>query len=1201
MRHSSLGLAVLALALGFVITCANPAHADNLYASIRGTATDPSGALVSGVKMTATNIATGISYTTTTDQSGAFSFLQLPIGNYTVKGEMTGFKTFQTTGIHLDLNQVYGLNAKMELGTVSEEVIVEANPVQVESASMQLGTTVTGGQIVDLPLNGRNWTQLQQLEPGVVGRSDRFGDATNGGYSGNGAQTQQNSFLINGTDSNDVTLNTALLVPSPDAIGEFRLVTNTLNPEYGRNSGTVINAVIKNGTNQFHGSGFEFYRDAFMDAKSWFRLQASPFHQNQFGGTIGGPIVKNHAFFFFSYQGLRQRAPETDIGPISVPTVFTQAQRGGDFSATSSFNGVPGAGTGGGPLNPKVSPVPLFGDSASPCPASGGTPCAAGTPYGQFFDATNTLVSNGLFSTGVIPSSDLNALSLKLMNQFVPPPNGAGNTFLFNPITQNSDDQYLYRLDEKIREQDSIWFYGLWETNPNTDTLPFTGATLPGFAEQATRHYQQYTAAWTHTFNPTTLNEARFGYTRFNFAAVLPVNPINPTSYGFTGITPQNTSLASLPLMTVAGLFNLGFSNNGPQPRIQNVYQVVDNFSKVWGHHTLKAGFNMDRLEINNPFFNNLGGNFTFGGGGLFSTGVPGADFLLGFPDSYIQGSGSLEVGRGREYYSYFQDQWQVKKNLTLTLGVGWDIETPWVNEYKNNEIMAAFRPGQQSTVFPSMPVGFVYPGDKGINKYGGMNIHYTNFAPRAGFAWSPGTSGNWAVRGGVGLYYNRTESELTLQSLTNPPFALTTNGAGQISSPGFATPFNTANPQNIAASAFTTAVPAGTIANPFPFTPPAPGSSFNRAIFAPIGLGMTTYDPRLTSPRSTNYNLTVERQLSKSTILSVGYVGNIGRHEVGAALLNLAGQAPGVNPAAAAAGCTTGFALTSCVAPGAPGSPPFNPLALYGHPGFITTEFNSNYNSLQVQLNRHFSNGLQVLAAYTYSRYFDYTSNLENSGFNFPGINTFDVKHMYGPSANDAPQRFVVSYKYTLPFYKLGHHWKRVTDDWNVVGIYTLQHGLPVAVFDFSSTSLTCDLAVSFFACPDRANRTGAPLAIHDPRNYTIGTGTNYWFNPAAFSVPAPGTGIGNANRNPLYGPGLNYGDIALEKEIPIDESRRIELRLETFNTFNHANFQNPTTPGFNSEDVSEPASFGRIFGVQQISTNGDGRVLQLGVKFYF
>jgi len=1186
------------LLLVFTLVCSIPASADNLYASIRGTVTDQTGAVVAGVKLTATNTATGLSYTDVSSKDGNFGFLQLPIGDYKIKAELTGFKAYQAAGIHVDLNQVYNLAVKLAVGAVSEQIIVEANPVQVEQTDMQLGATVSAQTIVDMPLNGRNWTQLQQLEPGVVGTSDRFGGA-GGAYSGNGAETQQNSFLINGNDSNDAALNTVLVVPSPDSIGEFRMVTNTLNPEFGRNSGTIINAAIKNGTNAFHGDGFEFYRDTFLDAGAWFEPKPTQFHRNDFGGTIGGPIIKNHAFFFFSYENIRQREPI----PYSVPTVLSPAERTGDFSVDA------------GGFSAKQIPFAMYGDALSGCPVSGGVKCDPLNP-------NNTYAS--LFSTGKIPLVDSSGnpidgdpLALKLMNQFIPLPNAAANTYQFNPVEKATSAQYIYRIDEKVGERDALWFYGLYQTAPNTQALPFVGANLPGFSEQNFAHTQQYAVSWSHTFSPTTLNEFRVGYTRFNFSAVNPVDPLNPTQYGFVGITPQNTALASIPVMNVGSFFDIGFSSDGPQPRIQNTYNLVDNFSKVWGHHTMKAGISVDRLQINNPFYNSIAGTYTFNGGGLNSTTIPEADFLLGIPDSYAQGSGSIISAHGEEVYAYAQDQWQVRPNLTITYGVGWDLEKPWTNSYGGGKIMAAFRQGQQSTVFPFMPPGFVYPGDSGINQYGGMSVHYDQFAPRLGFAWSPGSNRNWSIHGGIGLYYNRTEEELALQTLTNPPLALTSTGATtKCGSPGFANPFlgvgNSVTPCNGLANGN----------NPFPYTPPKPGSvsgcppnqclpnGLPLSVFYPIGFGMNTEDSKFTAPRSTNYNLTIERQLSKSTILSVGYVGNIGRHEEGAFNLNNSGQYPGTNTAAAvyvapgATGptCPSGLFLagSGCPAAGTPGGPALN-LTEYGMTGVQATGYNSNYNSLQVVLNKHFSDGLQVLAAYTWSRYFDDTSSLENSSFNFPGINPFDPKLNYAPSANDAPQRFVVSYTYTLPFFKLTHRWKRVTDDWNIAGIYTLQHGLPEAVLDLWAPSITCDAnGYAFYACPDVATRTGAPLSIGNPRNYSIGGAPNYWFNPAAFGMAAAGT-LGNASRNPLYGPGLNYGDTALEKNIHIDESRYLQLRLETFNTFNHANFANPENFGSSSDASFLSSNFGRIFGVKTISTNGDGRVLQLAAKFYF
>jgi hypothetical protein len=1177
MKQHGFGLLAFFLALGLVcgmVVWTIPAHADNLYASIRGTVVDPSGAVVPDAKLTATNIATGLRYSTTSSKDGLFAFLQLPIGDYSVKVEKSGFKAFTEAHIHLDLDQIFNLRATMELGVVSDTVTVEANSAQVETTSMQLGTTVTGKQIDQLPLNGRNWTQLMQLQPGVQGASDRFGSSGNGGgFSASGAETQQNSFLINGTDSNDAALNTPLVIPSPDAIGEFDLVSSTLNPEYGRNSGAIVNAAIKNGTNQFHGDVFEFYRDTFLDAIPWFpatNLQGQRvnplFHQNQYGGTVGGPIVKDHAFFFFSYQGRRAVTPQPaglvdNFGGLNYgqdqPIVFTQAERGGDFSAA------------GGSFSSNPIPFPMFGDSASSCPVSGGVMCPA--------NGTNNYAT--LFSTGVIPTLDLNPLSTKLLKQYVPLPNGPGNAYDFSPLEIAKRDQYLGRLDERLSSNDSIWFYGLYNTQVTNDDLAFGGSNLPGFGGANPSKTYEYTAAWNHTFSATMLNEARFAYLRFHYNDVVPLSTQSASAYGFTGISStQASAFAQLPVMYVSGLFSLGFSAYGPQPRVQNTYQVVDNLSKVWGHHTFKAGFNMDRLEVNNPYYNDLNGLYQFFGAGSFSTGNPGTDFLLGIPDEYSQGSGAIIRARGREYYSYAQDQWQVKPNLTLTLGAGWDVETPFKNLYANGEILGAFHPGQQSTVFPTAPVGIVFPGDKGVGPYGDASVHYDDFAPRLGFAWSPGGSQKWSIRGGIGLYFNRSSSEATLQTLTNVPFSTISIGAGTIGSPGFANPYSTVNPAAVGAFA------SGTTNNPFPFTAPAAGSSPNFAQFEPIGVNDVFYDPHLTSPRSTNFNLNFQYQVSKSTVATIAYVGTIGRHLEGAYNMNPAGQASG-NPAAVAEGATNDFNLPVL----APDTYQYNPN-VYGGIGVYASGWNSNYNSLQAQINRHFSNGLQFQAAYTWSRYFDYTSSLENSAFNNPGFNALNFARNYGPSANDAPQRLVVNYVYTLPFYKYGHHFKRLTDDWNLSGIGTFQHGFPVAVFQTAFNDLQGSPSQQFFASPDFANATGAPLNInHNPRNNP----TQQWVNPAAFAVPAVGT-QGTANRDPFYGPGLNFWDMALEKSIHFTESMYFQLRLETFNTFNHANFGPPVN------NVASGA-FGEINTVQQISTNGAGRVVQLGGKFYF
>ena len=364
------GLCLIAIvALLFSLLAVQPAKADNLYAGIRGRALDPAGALVPEAKITATNVGTGIVYSGVTDKDGNFNFQQLPIGDYKVSAEKQGFRAFVVTGIHLDLNQVYQLDIRLEVGTITQEVMIVANAVQVETATTQLGVVVDANQIVNMPLLGRNWVNLMQMEPGVVAASDGRGN-----YATNGSESQQNSFLIDGTDTNDLPLNTPLIVPSPDALSEFRMVTATINPEYGRNSGAVLNAAIKSGTNSFHGDAFEFYRDPFLNTRNFFSLVPAVFHQNLFGGTIGGPVWKKHTFFFFSYQGNRRRAPQAG----GTATVYDASQLSpSNLSAGATFSPTNPNDLSGLSSSTALSPFALTGSDGNLYPA--------GTAYSTIF------------------------------------------------------------------------------------------------------------------------------------------------------------------------------------------------------------------------------------------------------------------------------------------------------------------------------------------------------------------------------------------------------------------------------------------------------------------------------------------------------------------------------------------------------------------------------------------------------------------------------------------------------------------------------------------------------------------------------------------------------------------------------------------------------------------------------------------------
>jgi hypothetical protein len=1175
--------------LGFLCsTMCLSVHGDELYARIRGVVTDQTGASVAGATVITTNTATGISRTLTTATDGNYEFLALPIGPYTVVIEKSSFKKFAATGITLAVNQIYVLNATLEVGQVSAEVTVMAAPAQVESTSMQLGIVITGQQIVDAPLAGRNFVDLQATEPGVVGSgSDRFGPDSNGtNFSTNGSQSQQNSYLINGVDSADIALNTINVVPSLDAIAEFQLVTSTINPEFGRNSGAILNALIKSGTNGFHGDAFEFFRDTSLNGRSFFQKKPSIFHQNDFGGTIGGPVWKNHTFFFFSYEGRRFSRPQ--LGYV-LPTVGTTAQQNGDFSASSVLLSA----------SANSSPIPLFGDSASPCPVSSGTPCAAQTPYAK------------LFSTNVIPSADFNTVSANLTKTYLPAPNFTGNQFTFNPVEAGKEDQYLFRIDHTFNAHDTIWEYSLFESDPLSDTLPFQpifNGQLPGFAQTQQQHTKEYSASWLHTFTGTTLNEFRAGFQRLNFVAVQPQTPILPSKLGFTGINPQNTAQPSVPTIAVAGAdvtFAMGFSDFGPQPRVDQVYEVGDNFSHLYKNHTLKFGFEGRRFEVRNPFYAQNNGQFAFNGAGPLSTGNPMADFLLGFPDGYTQGSGNIINARAYEYYSYAQDQWKVRPNLTITFGTGWDIETPMTNFTNHKLAINCFTANQPSTVFPTAPTGLLFPGDKGCSA-SGYHTHYYDFAPRVGFAWTPhlgriSGAGKLSIRGGFGIYYNRSEEELTLQVLTDPPFAITDFGIGDVGgAPSFIAPFTDARciTQTGAPISSPFCSASGSIPNKYPFSAPKPGTAVDFTFFEPFGLA--TMDPNFRSPYAENFNLTVERELPGQTILSIAYVGALGHH-----LETWFERNPG-----APGGCANNAACASS---------PFNAFKfpqffrynslIFGSIGTIASMNNSNYNSLQISANKHLSHGLIFLASYTYSHSLDWSSSFEDQAFGPLGTDPFNFKRFYGNSSFDDRHRLAFSSSYDLP--KLpgtANHAlvDRAVNGWRVSLIAAFQTGVPVQIANnafglLGTTSGTCpglpETVVSV-ACWDAPNVSG-PIHTMDPR----ASKNHLWFDPTLFSnactpaAPAAGctspfnpeTG-GNAGRNIIHGPGINNWDFQLTKQFPIRESVRMELRAEVFNIFNHAQFGNP------DGNLADGASFGRISRI-----HGLPRIAQLAAKFYF
>ncbi len=1150
------------------------AHSVEVTARIKGTITDPSGAAISNAMVTATNKDTGVVTTVTASGQGDYSFQALPVGTYTVEVAAPGFKKFSASGITLNIDQEYVEPVRLALGGSGETISVIADAVQVNTTDIQISSVVGSRQIVELPLIGRNFTQLELTLPGVQAASDRFGS-----FSSSGSQSQQSAFLINGADVNDIALNTLALSPNIDALQQFNLITGPLNAEYDRNSGGIVSATVKQGTNAFHGDVFEFYRDTFLNTRNYFQTTASPFHQNIFGGTLGGPVLKDKLFFFGAYQGTRQRSPQAGG---TGQTVYSAANRTGDFSDDL------GEGTAEkGGLTFSDNPIP-------------GTINIPGCTPGQTWSTCLTSLN------GVIPTTAFNPISATLLNRFVPQANSGTYGFTFNPVTTLTSDQYIGRVDFPINAKNQIYGLGIYQKTSAADSLPFTGATVPGFGETSTTRIQQDTFDYVRQFGVTAVNDLAFHYLRFNFVTVQPQNIVAPSSLGFA-ISPQNTAAQSVPTIDIDNFFTLGFSTNGPQPRIDQVYQVDDTFSKVIGTHSIKFGYDGRRFNVSNPFNARNSGSFSFNSSGSpFSTGDPSLDFLLGVPGSYSQGSGAVIQADAFLNYVFVQDAWKVKDALTLNYGLGYSIDTPLRNHQFGGVGIACLIPGQTSRIFPTAPLGINYPGDPGCQNSAQATTRHTEFGPRFGFAWAPdlgaisaGSAKKFSVRGGFGLYYNRTEEESSLQTLQTPPFGLTSAGAPDFgaNAPGFANPYQDLD----TGQAFT---------NRFPFVFPRPGQPVDFSASEPLGI--STYAPGFRSSYAENFELSVEREFPSSIVARLSYVGSLGRHNQITYEGNpetLAGQAACL----ANQDCVDGRNNQSFLFPEntAFGTvDPNNPNA--GTPGFtsvgtVDSGSSSSYHSAQVSIQKAPTHGLLFQLSYTYSHALDDGSSFENSGFGGAarGYNQYDKTLNYGDSSFDARHRLVFSPVYEVPFRRGGNLLSPINlalSGWEVSGILTVATGFPydISYGGGTSRSLYCAANFSFYACPDVPNQI-APLTRIDPRSSRINGSRVPYFAPTSFVAEAIGS-FGNVRRDSYHGPGVNNTNFVLSKNFKVtsDDRIRIQLRLESDNVFNHTQFAlpNSTVTSFGGPGSTASGNFGTI---GSIDRNLPARQSQLAAKIYF
>jgi len=906
--------------LSLCLICSTLVSAQSTGGRILGRVADSSGAVLAKVKVTATNEATGISRETQTNDSGDYVFPEVPVGTYTLSFDSSGFKNLVRKGVTLQVNQVITLNMTMQIGASKEVVEVTSEAPLVDTTTTQLGAVADARSVSQLPLNSRDTYQFLQLQPGVmstVGSSNSvvYGSSNAGAVSVNGGRGRSNNFSVNGGDANDQFVNLPTVQPTPDSIEEFRVLTNTFDAEYGRNSGSVVNVVTKSGTNSLHGNLYEFFRNTLLNADGYCLAETRGVpceepksNQNQFGGTFGGPIKKDRTFFFTSYEGRRIRqgipsplvfVPTAAQRPANDPAHMVNGHIVGDFSKLADGTTAPPFG---GTLSNSYALVP----GTQPNQIRPNCQQAANDVAGHPVTIQDNAPYSAIFPTNKIPLECMDPTAVDLL-QFVPTPANNSDALETAPVQPDRGDQFTVKFDHRINDKQNLSIYYYFDDHHVISPFAqfqLAGANVPGFGSITNERFQQWNISHTWTISNTTVNEFRFNYNReaqktFQhpvrtstvqgscppapswLTAAFNNSPVpcfsDGTQANALGIHPNlGAQLEGVPFVQVSGGFNIGNNGEGELPQVGNSFQWSDSVSKIVGRHSIKFGGDVRRQRFDQVLYFDVNGEFFVDG---TSTNTVGADtnfpdYMLGFPGSYGQGSAQVENVRSTALYLFAQDSWKIKPNLTLNYGLRWELNTPIADISKH---VQTFRPGQVSTVYPcggpntdcsSMtPVGLVVPGDKGISN-AMTQTYYKAFAPRIGIAWSPGNSGKTSIRAGWGLFYNPIEQLVLEQFSAEPPFG------------GSTFPFNTFfnTPFLDQSGGFSYPNPFGlpSLAGVNGILNPPRNKPVDWGMFRPILL-FGQFQPKMRSQYSAQYNLTIERELARDLKLQVGYVGSQG------------------------------------------------------------------------------------------------------------------------------------------------------------------------------------------------------------------------------------------------------------------------------------------------------------------------------------
>ncbi|HUJ22185.1 MAG TPA: carboxypeptidase regulatory-like domain-containing protein, partial [Bryobacteraceae bacterium] len=1072
---------------------------------ISGTVKDPTGAVVPGAQITVVETQTGIKTGTKTDAAGFYSFPSLAVGHYDLEVKASGFKDFKQTGLVLDVNTAVTVDIPLELGEATQEVTVNAAAVQVETTNTQMGEVISETKMTTVPLNGRSYTDLLALQPGVapvsagtIGALSVSGNLNPGILSVSGQRESANGFMVNGGDVKEGAYMGTAIIPNLDSIAEFRIITSNFDAEYGNFSGGQVNAITKSGTNQFHGDAFDFLRNTDLDARNFFSPDKGKYVQNQFGGTGGGRIIRDKLFFFADYQGTRLIIGQ-NTGDIAVPSAADRQGNLADIAdqlAGNPANNIPPNTVTGGYWANQLSQK--LGYTV--------------TPGEAYYKPGCTLNTDCVFPNAVIPQSVISPISLNLM-KYIPLANSGPFYSTSSANETLRDDKGGIRVDYNSRLGLISGYYFL---DDFTQSNPYSSASFPGFTASTLGRAQMVNVGDTKSLGPSAVNELRLHYMRMVNLGGFPSGGLGVTLDSLGFVTGPSTLGLVVQNKTYEGVPGIGFNNFGIGVpayfggQYNNTYQILDNFSKVKGTHTMKFGASVHYDQITEHDYGANNGTFSFSG---TETGSDWADFLLGAPSSFQQGVQEPLHTRLYYYGLFAQDSWRATPSLTLNYGLRWEVSSPW---YETQGQLETIVPGLQSKVFPGSPTGWVFPGDPGIPKTLAP-VRRNNFAPRVGLAWSPsgrlfGGPGKTSIRASFGIFYTAFEDATGFNEVGDAPFGYFWSSPAP---PLFATPYIDRQTGNVEGQRFPVNFPPANI------SASNPDNSINWAQFTPISSSPGFwYQNRL--PYAEHYSLSIQRQFGSDSVLSVSYVGTQGH----ALLVDLESNVG--NPAL----CLS-VSQPSQVTPDSGTCGPFGENGIYtradgtvvngtrsplgnkmGSNGIFKTIGNSNYNSLQASF-RHRSGPLEMLAAYTFSKSMDDSSAWGDQ------VNPLNYGLSRSLSAFDVTHNFVVSYSYELPFARyFGTH--RLTSGWLISGITRFATGLPVTLIENDDNSLlgtfctgpNCDVV-------DTPVFNGGKLHFSNPR-----TGQPY-FDPGLFSLEAAGQ-LGNANKRFFHGPGFNNWDMA-------------------------------------------------------------------------